>query len=109
MYKAFIPIFISSLCVFAGCTHNGMPTDKAMIAHFTENEVAFVKLQHLIGENLPGEHYPAFDPDSSRLSTISAEKKALLDSLLQAVRVGCFTQEQTANRNLCKIQSTLNE
>lgn len=89
MYKAFIPIFISSLCVFAGCTHNGMPTDKAMIAHFTENEVAFVKLRHLIGENLPGEHYPAFDhdPDSSRLSTISAEKKALLDSLLQAVRV----------------------
>ncbi len=53
MYKAFIPIFISSLCVFAGCTHNGMPTDKAMIAHFTENEVAFVKLQHLIGEKKP--------------------------------------------------------
>lgn len=89
MYKAFIPIFISSLCVFAGCTYNGMPTDRAMIAHFTENEVAFVKLQHLIGENIPGEHYPAFDhdPDSSRLSMIPAEKKVALDSLLKVVGV----------------------
>lgn len=48
-----------------------------------------MRLQHLIGNNLPGEHYPAFDhdPDSSRLSTISAEKKALLDSLLKVVGV----------------------
>lgn len=89
MYKAFILTCISLLYVFAGCTDNEMPTDKAMIAHFTENELAFVKLQHLISENLTGEHYPAFDhdPDSSRLLTISAEKKALLDSLLQAVGV----------------------
>lgn len=89
MYKAFILIFISSLSVFAGCTYNGMPTDRAMIAHFTENEVAFVKLQHLIGENIPGEHYPAFDhdPDSSRLSMIPAEKKVALDSLLKVVGV----------------------
>lgn len=89
MYKAFILIFILSLSVFAGCTYNGMPTDRAMIAHFTENEVAFVKLQHLIGENIPGEHYPAFDhdPDSSRLSMIPAEKKVALDSLLKVVGV----------------------
>lgn len=89
MYKAFIPVFISLLCVFAGCTYGEMPTDKAMIAHFTENEAAFVRLQHLIGENLPGEHYPAFDhdPDSSRLSMIPVEKKAVLDSLLKVVGV----------------------
>lgn len=89
MYKAFIPVFISLLCVFAGCTYGEMPTDKAMIAHFTENEAAFVKLQYLIGEKLPGEHYPAFDHDpvSSRLSTIPAEKKTLLDSLLKVVSV----------------------
>lgn len=74
MYKAFILTCISLLCVFAGCTDNEMPTDKAMITHFTENELAFVKLQHLISESLTGEHYPAFDhdPDSSRLLTISA-------------------------------------
>lgn len=89
MYKAFHTCFISLLCVFAGCTHNGMPTDKVMIAHFTENESAFVQLQHLIDEDLPGERYPAFDNalDSFRLSAISAEKKALLDSLLKVVGV----------------------
>lgn len=65
------------------------PTDQEMISNFNSNQSAFVRLQTIISDSMPGDHYPAYenDPDSLRLSMLSKEKKALLDSLLQVVGI----------------------